>query len=262
MKNWMSGIALVSLTVSLASCSQPPASSDRPVSSPAPQAVQTHTTPAPQASEPPPASEAGVENSSPSAPAHPTIGTVQKIVNGDLMCYVTLLDQKGVQQQLGATFDICDNQAKFLNQQVKLTYKVTSVNDCQSAEPCGKSRQASLISSMEVIGGGQSSSNSSTLSNGEWTITVSDRNTWTGVNNTGNLKYHGCDSKGNCIDLAGGRVSCRNGICAMGWRNGDYLYTIESPITDSADSPTASTLTVRQGDKVILKATGLKPVSP
>ncbi|MBD0346093.1 MAG: hypothetical protein ICV63_14965, partial [Coleofasciculus sp. Co-bin14] len=108
-------------------------------------------------------------------------------------------------------------------------------------------------------------SNSQTLSNGEWTITIGNRDSWSGVNGTGNLSYRGCDSKGNCINLTGGRVTCRDGVCTMGWSNGDYLYTIAQPI-DSPDRPenlgSSTILTVRKGSNVILRATGFSVASP
>jgi hypothetical protein len=80
----------------------------------------------------------------------PASGKVVSLVNGDLMCYVQLVDRRGKKHNLGADFAICENN-KFLNKKVKLTYKRARVNDCQSAEPCGKSRWAILIVKMRVI---------------------------------------------------------------------------------------------------------------
>ncbi|MFM6138892.1 MAG: hypothetical protein ACKPCP_32950, partial [Sphaerospermopsis kisseleviana] len=37
----------------------------------------------------------------------PQVGTVKELVNGDLMCYVTLVDEQGKENQVGASFDIC-----------------------------------------------------------------------------------------------------------------------------------------------------------
>lgn len=183
------------------------------------------------------------------------------MVMGDLKCYVTLLDMNNVSHELGATFEVCNNQS-VLNRSVDLSYQTVSVNDCQSNEPCGKTRQEWLISRMEIAATSPAPDRR-TFSNGEWTIVVSNLNSWSGVNNTGNLGYRGCDSKGNCIDLKGGQVTCRDGICAMGWVNGDYRYVLESPI-DNPDQPASSAatkLTVRQGDRVILNQTGFKVTS-
>jgi hypothetical protein len=41
-----------------------------------------------------------------------------------------------------------------------------------------------------------------------------------------------------------------------GWKNGDYIYILEQPITE--DGNASSTLIVRKGDSEILKATGFK----
>lgn len=198
---------------------------------------------------------------------NPTVGRVKSMVNGDLMCYVTLVDENNSEHEIGATFEICANSNLFLNQKVRLFYERIPVNDCQSIEPCGKTRIESLITKMETIGDGNSENlgNSQTLSNGEWTITISNRESWSGVNGTGNLSYRGCDSQGNCIDLTGGKVTCRDGLCTIGWRNGDYLYVIEQPI-DNPDRPetaeSSTRLIVRKGSEVILETTGFKIVSP
>jgi hypothetical protein len=197
----------------------------------------------------------------------PNIGTVKNMVSGDLMCYVTLVDENKTQHEVGADFDICANQNTFLNQKVRVSYELTSINDCQSAEPCGKTRKESIITKMEIIKQGNANNlgNSQTLSNGQWTITIGNTNSWSGVNGTGNLSYHGCDSKGKCINLTGGRVTCRNGVCTTGWRNRDYSYSLEQPMGNPdrpEESESSTTLTVRKGSNVIQKATGFKVVSP
>jgi hypothetical protein len=82
----------------------------------------------------------------------PAIATVKSMVNGDLMCYVNLVDNKGKQyNNVGASFEICGNEKTFLNKKVRLSYKRVTVNDCQSAEPCGKSRLETLITKMHII---------------------------------------------------------------------------------------------------------------
>jgi hypothetical protein len=219
-------------------------------------------------------------------PKQPEVGTVKELVNGDLLCYVKLVDENGTEYNEGASFEICAEEAKFLNKKVRASYQIQSVSDCQSIEPCGKTRKESIITKMEVLDDQTSSrsdnstsasiiagnqivsaeiskekspsvnSKSHTISNGEWTITIGNADSWTGVNNTGNLTYKGCDSQGKCINLTGGKISCRDGKCVTGWTNGDYLYILEQPITEDGNSP--STLIVKKGDSEILKATGLK----
>jgi len=82
----------------------------------------------------------------------PKVGVVKEIVNGDLLCYVTLVDKKGV-HSLGASFDICAAPTKYLNKKVRAYYQIESINDCQSAEPCGKTKKESIITQMKVLKG-------------------------------------------------------------------------------------------------------------
>ncbi|MEL6461502.1 MAG: hypothetical protein AAFQ91_25255 [Cyanobacteria bacterium J06621_15] len=193
----------------------------------------------------------------------PKVGTIKRIEQGDLACYVTLTDEKGKEHNISADFEICADKEKFLNKKVKLSYEILAFNDCQSNEPCGKTKKESAIVKMEVIDSaksGKSPGDTQTISNGEWTIKLSNYDSWNGVNNTGNVKYYGCDSKGNCLELTGGKVSCRNGKCVTGWKNGSYSYVIEDMITEDSNNPKGSTLIVRKGNKVILRAEGLKSV--
>ncbi len=74
------------------------------------------------------------------------------MVNGDISCYVTLVDQKGKKyEQVPAKFEICALEKTFLNKKVRLTYGKARVNDCQSAEPCGKTRIETLITQIKII---------------------------------------------------------------------------------------------------------------
>ncbi len=215
----------------------------------------------------------------------PKVGTVKELVNGDLMCYVTLVDKKGIEYNVGATFDICADDKKFVNKKVRAVYEIKSVNDCESAEPCGKTRKESIITKMEIIKNesstksdnrksgsvivgnnvvsgeltNNSQKNTQTISNGEWTITTGNHDSWNGVNNTGNISYKGCDSNGKCLRLTGGKVSCRDGKCVTGWQNGNYVYFLEQPMTEDGNS--GATLTVRKDNTEILKASELKVVS-
>lgn len=189
------------------------------------------------------------------------------------MCYLTVQDDQGVTRRVGATFEVCQ-QTGLLNQRVQFSYEPVSVNDCDSSEPCGKSRSLLLVSRMEPIQNSSAdrttdrtasqSSDRYTITNGEWTITVSNLQSWSGVNNTGNMDYYGCNSQNECLRLQGGRMSCRDGICAIGWQNGDYLYSLESPMgteANAAQQTAATLLTVRQGDTVILRASGFREVN-
>ena len=198
----------------------------------------------------------------------PESGIVKEVVQGDIMCYVTLTDDKGTKHNLGATFDICATPEKFLNKKVSLVYGEETVNDCESAEPCGKSRKELLITKMTVQQDLEPTTsqqgNSETISNGEWTITIGNKNSWSGVNGTGNLSYSACSSKNDCLTLKGGRVTCRDGKCTTTWKNGIYFYTLEQPILEEPANPQQverlTKLIVRKDSKVILNVNGFKRV--
>ncbi len=80
----------------------------------------------------------------------PTTGKVLNLTNGDLMCYVDLIDPRGVKYNLGADFDIC-NQPKLINRQVNLTYRRIKVSDCQTSPDCGKTRVQNLVVKMKLV---------------------------------------------------------------------------------------------------------------
>jgi hypothetical protein len=80
----------------------------------------------------------------------PPSGKILKLTSGDLMCYVDLRDSRGKKYNIGAIFEIC-NQPKFINRQVQLTYKRSKIDDCQSNEPCGKTRIENLIVKMKLV---------------------------------------------------------------------------------------------------------------
>jgi hypothetical protein len=83
----------------------------------------------------------------------PTIATVKAMTNGDITCYVDLVDTNGKKHaQVPASFGICAQEKNFLNKKVRLTYSKVKVSDCQSAEPCGMTKLATLITKMTIIG--------------------------------------------------------------------------------------------------------------
>ncbi|YAG13713.1 Lipoprotein [Nostoc sp. DSM 114161] len=77
-------------------------------------------------------------------------GTIKEMQNGDLKCYVSLVDRNGkLHEGIGATFDVCEPD-KYVNKNVNLFYEIEDVNDCQSAEPCGKTIKEWLITKIEI----------------------------------------------------------------------------------------------------------------
>ena len=201
------------------------------------------------------------------ANGEPKVATIKNMIQGDLKCYVILVDEQGVKQEVDANFDICAQSEKFLSKKVNLAYDTVKVNDCQSNEPCGKTKDESLIVKMDVLGTTSTTPKNSpdivTLSNGTWTITLGNRNSWNGANGTGNLIYYGCKSGGKCIKLRGGKVTCRQGECTTVWKNGNQDYIVKSGITtgNGKASVSPSTLIIRQSDQVIATAEGLKPLN-
>lgn len=198
-------------------------------------------------------------NAVPLSDLEPEVGVIQQIQQGDLMCYITFTDEGGQQRQTGAIFELCEQPQQYLQKRVRMVYGIRTVSDCQSNEPCGKTRQTHLVTRMTPVdqAGRELDADTIVLQNGEWTVTIGNRNSWSGVNNTGNLTYNACNKQDACLDLTGGTVTCRSGLCSTTWQNGDYTYTLASAITDGS-SPSASTLTVRQNGRVLREITGLK----
>jgi hypothetical protein len=81
----------------------------------------------------------------------PSVARVTELSNGDLACYVTLVDSKRKSYNMVGNFDFCAKEKTYLNKRVRLTYGKTRINDCQSAEPCGKTKVVTAITKMQVI---------------------------------------------------------------------------------------------------------------
>lgn len=81
----------------------------------------------------------------------PEKGTILEIVTGDLMCYLTVQDQQGKTDIVGASFEFCAEPENYLNQKVNFSYSMAKVNDCQSIEPCGKTREVKMITDIEIV---------------------------------------------------------------------------------------------------------------
>jgi hypothetical protein len=92
-----------------------------------------------------------VANPPSSAEEYPEVATVQELVQGDLMCYATLSDANGKEYSVGATFELCEQRDRVLNQTVSLKYDTLPVQDCQSNEPCGRIRIERLIVAMDAV---------------------------------------------------------------------------------------------------------------
>jgi hypothetical protein len=80
----------------------------------------------------------------------PRTGKIIKMTNGDLMCYLEVKDSQGKVHNVGASFEICEQQ-KLLNKRVRFTYKKMPISDCQSAELCGKTRMETIVVRMQTL---------------------------------------------------------------------------------------------------------------
>ncbi|MDZ8050805.1 MAG: hypothetical protein RMX68_020560 [Aulosira sp. ZfuVER01] len=152
MKKLAPTIALIICSIWITSCSNSQTDTAKETSTKTQSQPQTSTNTQSKtvATKKPSNSKANTDKTQTSATGQPKIGTVKEVVNGDLKCYVTLVDEKGIKHNLGATFEVCEKPETLLNKKVSLDYKIESVSDCQSAEPCGKTKKESLISKMEI----------------------------------------------------------------------------------------------------------------
>ncbi|MBW4612161.1 MAG: hypothetical protein KME21_02570 [Desmonostoc vinosum HA7617-LM4] len=143
MKKLISTIVVIICSVGIVSCS----SSQTDILSKT--SINTTQSPKNQSTQKTPSFTSGTSQKI--ATKQPKTGTVKEMVNGDIMCYVTLVDETGREHNVGASFEICEKQDAFLNKKVRAFYEIASVNDCQSAEPCGKTRKESLITKLEIL---------------------------------------------------------------------------------------------------------------
>ncbi len=188
----------------------------------------------------------------------PAIAKLTRIEQGDLQCYLSFTDSHNQTFDIGGSFDICTEQ--YLNQTVQITYELSNINDCQSNEPCGKTKEVTLVTQLQLANSQQTTPssttppNSTTYQNSNWTVTISNSDSWSGVNGTGDSHYRGCDANGNCLELMGGTTTCRDGQCVTGWRNGNFSYALISQITENAGDGKVQLL-VREGDTAIVDET-------
>jgi hypothetical protein len=149
--------------------SQPDTAKETPANTVEP--TKTETSPKPVTNTQTPTKKAEEESTT-----QPKIATVKELVNGDLKCYATLVDEQGTEHNIGASFEVCKPEV-FLNKKVNLGYGIESVSDCESAEPCGKTKKESLIIKMDILGDKSQTQNRSSqaLNNGELTIMIGNQ---------------------------------------------------------------------------------------
>ncbi|MEA2162269.1 MAG: hypothetical protein QOK37_396 [Thermoanaerobaculia bacterium] len=82
-----------------------------------------------------------------------TVGTLTKAVNGDVACYLTLKDDRGVVFDEMADFSICEK-PKLIGKRLLLKYSLENVmaDECQGNPDCTKSKKVALVTSVQVLG--------------------------------------------------------------------------------------------------------------
>jgi hypothetical protein len=85
-----------------------------------------------------------------------TVGTVTATNSGDIACYLTLKDDRGVVFEEMADFEICDQKPPLKGKRVTLTYSLQKVmsDECQGDPACKKTRTVALVSAARVITAG------------------------------------------------------------------------------------------------------------
>lgn len=84
-----------------------------------------------------------------------TSGTLVKMENGDIACYLHLRDDKGAAFTELGDFELCQQEKRLLGRRVALTYRVANVQseECQGDPDCRKSKRVALVVSAKVIEG-------------------------------------------------------------------------------------------------------------
>lgn len=82
-----------------------------------------------------------------------TVGTVTVTNSGDVACYLTLKDDRGVVFEEMADFEICRQKPPLKGRRVTLTYTLQKVmsDECQGDPACKKTRTVALVSAARII---------------------------------------------------------------------------------------------------------------
>jgi hypothetical protein len=120
-----------------------------------------------------------------------------------------------------------------------------------------------LLGAPKMLRAMETPSTPTTYRNQNVTITIQHLKVWSGVNNTGNVTYTGCDRQSRkCITLKGGTVSCRSGFCSTGWQNGRYFYSLQDPINEEESPNLDLTLKIFKDSKLIRQDSNFEQVKP
>jgi hypothetical protein len=82
-----------------------------------------------------------------------TVGVLTELQAGDVACYLSLKDDKGVEFQEMGDFSICEKPS-LVGKRLRLTYELGNVmaEECQGDPDCTKTRTVPLVMSVKVLG--------------------------------------------------------------------------------------------------------------
>ena len=76
---------------------------------------------------------------------------IKSVVQGDLACYVELLNVATQEaEHYDSAFEWCERPS-LVGQNIIATFHTITVTDCESIEPCGKSRETMSLKTVQVI---------------------------------------------------------------------------------------------------------------
>jgi len=82
-----------------------------------------------------------------------TTGKLVNLENGDVACYLTLVDARGKQFIEMGEFSLCFQKPSPIGRRVQLTYEFANVlaDECQGNPDCGKSQRVALVTSIRML---------------------------------------------------------------------------------------------------------------
>ena len=83
----------------------------------------------------------------------PKVGTVVSMAHSNVTCYVSLVDEKGINHEgVPAVVSVCEKEETFLNKKVSVDYGQAPINDCPTAKDCGRTKIFTFITQMRIAG--------------------------------------------------------------------------------------------------------------
>jgi hypothetical protein len=82
-----------------------------------------------------------------------TSGTLVKMENGDIACYLHLKDDRGAPFVELGDFELCPQEGQLVGRRLALTYRLANVQSeaCQGDPDCRKSRKVPVVVGVKVL---------------------------------------------------------------------------------------------------------------